>query len=376
MRRTVFDNEHEQFRSVVRSFLTDEVLPDYPSWREHGMPPRWFWKRAGELGILGIGVPVEYGGLPGSDLRHSAVVTEEAQRLGFALGGLRIHTDIAMPYFLEYANDEQRARWLPGLVSGETVVSLGISEPGAGSDLKAISTRARRDGDTYVIDGSKTFISNGGGADLVILACKTDPAAGRAGLSLIVVESDTPGFERGRKLSKLGLHAQDLAELSFSGMRVPAANLLGQENDGFAMLTFNLAQERLSIALNSQASAQATIDATVAALSGTAPKQSTKFALAECRADTDAGQALLDASLSALVERRLDPRDAAVAKLYATELHGRVVDKCTRALGASGYSEGNIVGQFYLDGRVSRIYGGSSEIMKVIIAQGFPFARS
>ncbi|MDF3305287.1 acyl-CoA dehydrogenase family protein [Rhodococcus sp. T2V] len=376
MDRGVFGDEHEQFRIMIRKFFTDEVLPDYPNWQEHGMPPRWFWKRAGELGILGIGVPTEYGGLPDSDLRYSAVVTEEAQRLGFALGGLRIHTDIAMPYFLEYANAEQRARWLPGLVSGDSVVALGISEPGAGSDLKAMSTRASRDGDAYVIDGSKTFISNGGGADLIVLACKTDPSAGRNGISLIVVETDTPGFKRGRRLNKLGLHAQDLAELSFTDMRVPIENLLGNENDGFSMLTFNLAQERLSIALNSQASARATIDATVAALAGTSPDQRAKFALAACRAETAAGQALMDSSLEALIAGRLDPLDAAIAKLYATELHGRVVDRCTRVLGLSHYNADDIVGQFYLDGRVSRIYGGSSEIMKVIIAQGFDFRKA
>jgi alkylation response protein AidB-like acyl-CoA dehydrogenase len=376
MRRNIFDGVHEEFRELVRRFFTDEVLPDYPSWHQSGMPPRWFWKRAGEIGILGIGVPEEFGGLPNSDLRHSAVVTEEAQRLGFALGGLRIHTDIAMPYFLEYADPSQQARWLPRLVSGESVVALAISEPGAGSDLKAMSTRATREGADYVINGAKTFISNGAGADLVVLACKTDVSAGRNGISLIVVDADSPGFQRSRKLDKLGLHAQDLAELSFTDMRVSAENLLGRENDGFAMLTFNLAQERLSIALNSQASAKSTLDATLTALEGSKPNQTAKFALAECQTDIAAGQALLDAALFALVNKELDPSDAAVAKLYATELHNRVVDKCTRVLGPAHYVTDNIVGQFYLDGRVSKIYGGSSEIMKVIISQGFGFGRS
>jgi len=221
MRRTVFDDTHEDFRAVVRAFFSDEVCPDYPNWEAAGMPPRWFWRRAGEIGILGIGVPVEYGGLPGSTLKHSAVVTEEAQRLGLALGGVRVHTDIAMPYFLEYANDEQKARWLPNLVAGQAVVALAISEPGAGSDVKAMTTRAERVGDEYVINGAKTFISNGGAADLVVLACKTDPEAGRNGISLIVIETGTDGFQRGRKLHKLGLHAQDLSELAFSDMRVP-----------------------------------------------------------------------------------------------------------------------------------------------------------
>jgi alkylation response protein AidB-like acyl-CoA dehydrogenase len=376
MRRTIFDDMHEEFRAKVRAFLTDEVSPDYANWQVAGMPPRWFWRRAGEIGILGIGVPVEYGGLAGSTMKLSAVVTEEAQRLGLALGGVRVHTDIAMPYFLEYANDEQKARWLPKLVTGEAVVALGISEPGAGSDVKAMTTRADRVDDEYVVNGSKTFISNGGAADLVVLACKTDPAAGRNGISLIVVETDTEGFERGRKLKKLGLQAQDLSELAFSDMRVPVANLLGAEGDGFTMLTSNLAQERLSIALNSQAAARSTLEHTVRALADTGPGQHVKFELAACRTEIEAGQALLDQSLDAHMSGELTVSDAAIAKLYATELHGRVVDRCTRVLGLSHYTADDVVGQFYLDGRVSRIYGGSSEIMKVIIAQSFDFATA
>ena len=373
MRRTVFDDSHEAFRQTVRTFLADEVCSDYPNWQVSGMPPRWFWRRAGEIGILGIGVPVEYGGMPESTLKHSAVVTEEAQRLGLALGGVRVHTDIAMPYFLEYANEEQKERWLPRLVAGEAVVALGISEPGAGSDVKAMTTKAERVGDDYVVNGAKTFISNGGAADLVVLACKTDPQAGRHGISLIVVETNADGFHRGRRLHKLGLHAQDLSELAFADMRVPVTNRLGAEGDGFAMLTSNLAQERLSIALNSQASAQATLDHTVCALAGSAPGQHVKFELAACRTEIEAGQALLDRALDAHMVGDLTVHDAAIAKLYATELHGRVVDRCTRVLGLSHYTGEDIVGQFYLDGRVSRIYGGSSEIMKVIISQSFDF---
>jgi acyl-CoA dehydrogenase len=373
MRRTIFDDTHDDFRAVVRAFLTQEVCPDYPNWETAGMPPPWFWRRAGEIGILGIGVPAEYGGLPGSTMKHSAVVTEEAQRLGLALGGVRVHTDIAMPYFLDYANEHQKARWLPRLVTGDAVVALGISEPGAGSDVKAMATKAERLGDVYVINGSKTFISNGGAADLVVLACKTDPDAGRNGISLIVIETETDGFQRGRRLHKLGLHAQDLSELAFSDMRVPVENRLGAEGDGFKMLTSNLAQERLSIAMNSQASAQSTLDHTVRALAGSAPGQHTKFELAACRTEIEAGQALTDRALEALMTGDLTVEDAAIAKLYSTELHGRVVDRCTRVLGLSHYTGNDVVGRFYLDGRVSRIYGGSSEIMKVIISQSFDF---
>jgi alkylation response protein AidB-like acyl-CoA dehydrogenase len=367
--RHVFDGEHEKFRARVREFLTDEVVPAYPEWERAGRPSRTFWRRAGEIGMLGIGVPVEHGGLPGSDFRHSVVVTEEAQRLFLALGGLRVHTDICLPYLLHHATPDQQRRWLPALTAGDTVVALALSEPGAGSDMKAMSTRAVRDGDHYVVDGAKTFISNGAAADLVILAVKTDPAAGRHGISLLLVETDTPGFARGRSLDKLGLKAQDLAELSFTGMRVPVANRLGEENEGFAYLTSNLAQERLSIAVNSQAAATAALDEAVRAAGGNRNGQHTKFVLAGCATDVRAGQALIDEALRALLDGTLTGADAALVKLHATEMQGRVVDRCLQLAGPSAYRRDAPLGRAHLDGRVSRIYGGSSEIMKVIIAQ-------
>jgi acyl-CoA dehydrogenase len=376
MRRTVYDPGHEEFRRVVHRFLSVEVLPEYPEWEKAGRPSRKFWKRAGELGILGISVPEVYGGLPNSTFKHSAVVTEEAQKLGFALGGLRVHTDIVMPYFLEYASVEQKRRWLPGIVTGNYVVALGISEPEAGSDVKAMRTRAVRDGDHFVINGSKTFISNGAAADLVVLACKTDPAAGRNGISLIVVEADTRGFERGRSLDKLGLKAQDLAELSFVDMRVPVENLLGAENAGFGMLTNNLSQERLSIALNSQASASACLDRTVALARETGLGQRKKFELAACAAKLQAGQTLIDTSLDALLAGDLTPADAAMAKLFCTELQSEVTRRCLDVAGLDHYTAGDVIGRLYLDGRVSRIYGGSSEIMKVIVAQSLDLSRA
>jgi acyl-CoA dehydrogenase len=369
VRRHLFPPELDEFRSSVRSFVENEVEPDYPSWVEAGRPPEWFWRRAGEIGILGIGVPEELGGRPGSTFRDSVVVTEEIQRRLLALGGVRVHTDICMPYLLEYATDEQQERWLPRLAGGEAVVALGLSEPGAGSDLKAMSTRAVRDGDHYVVDGAKTFISNGAAADLVVLAVKTDPSAGRRGISLLVVESDTPGFEHGRKLAKLGLHAQDLAELSFTGMRVPVENLLGEENRGFEYLTANLAQERLSIAVNSQAAARAALGAAVEALAGTDADQPAKFALARAAVEVDAGQALADQAVRDLADGELSPSDASAVKLYATELQSRTVGTCLDVVGPRAYRAGNALGQAYLDGRVSRVYGGSSEIMKVIVAK-------
>lgn len=369
--RAVFTEPQERFRETVRAFLNEQVVPEYPVWVREGRPSRRFWEGAAELGILGIGVPEEYGGLPGSDFRHSAVVTEEIQALGLAIGGLRVQTDICVPYLLHHASPEQRATWLPRLTSGQTVAALGLSEPGAGSDLKAMSTRARRCGDHYVVNGAKTFISNGAAADLVILAVKTDPDAGRRGISLLLVDTATPGFVRGRKLDKLGLHAQDLAEISFTDMKVPVESLLGEENSGFAYLTSNLAQERLSIAVNSQAAASAALSWTVDHVRGTGLGQDAKFALAQCATEVAAGQALIDQALLRHVSDRLSGSDAAMAKLYCTELQGRVVDRCLNLWDPSDALRGDShIGNAYLDGRVSRIYGGSSEIMKVIIGQG------
>jgi acyl-CoA dehydrogenase len=369
--RTVFTREQEQFRHSVRQFLDADVVPAYPHWLDDGKPSRQFWRGAAGVGILGIGVPEQFGGLPGADYRHSAVVTEEIQARGLAIGGLRVQTDICLPYLLHHGSDEQRASWLPRMASGDVVVALGLSEPGAGSDLKAMSTRARRSGDHYVVNGAKTFISNGAAADLVILAVKTDPDAGRRGISLLLVDTSTPGFERGRKLDKLGLRAQDLAEISFTDMRVPIENLLGEESDGFTYLTSNLAQERLSIAVNSQAAAAAALSWAVedhqhAASAG----QDVKFTLAQCAAEVAAGQALIDQALLRHVEGKLSGSDAAIAKLYCTELQGRVVDRCLALSAPAGALRGQSrLGNAYLDGRVSRIYGGSSEIMKVIIGQ-------
>jgi len=368
--RTVYTDDHEAFRALVRDYLVTEVVPEYPSWAEAGQPSASFWKGVAALGVLGIGVPEEYGGLAGSDFRHSAVVTEEIQRLGLAIGGLRVHTDICAPYLVHHASAEQKATWLPRMSSGDVVVALGLSEPGAGSDLKAMSTRAVRKGDVYVVNGAKTFISNGAAADLVILAVKTDPDAGRRGISLLLVDSSTPGFARGHRLDKLGLKAQDLSELSFTDMEVPVGNLLGEENTGFEYLTANLAHERLSIAVNSQAAAAAALAWTVDELSGTDPGQDAKFTLAACATEVAAGQALIDQCISQHVRGELGVADAALAKLFCTELQGRIVDRC---LGlhepGTAFRSGSKIGHSYLDGRVSRIYAGSSEIMKVIVSQ-------
>ncbi|MCW2607531.1 MAG: acyl-CoA dehydrogenase [Frankiales bacterium] len=377
MRRMLFTEEHEAFRKVVRSFYEKEAVPHYAEWEKAGHPPREFWLQAGELGLLGVQVPEEFGGGGESTFLYNVILTEEAQRVGLALGGLRVHTDICMPYFLELATPVQQARWLPRLVTGEAVSALAMSEPGAGSDVKSLSTRAVRDGDSYVVNGAKTFISNGLVADLVILAVKTDPEAGRKGISLLVVEADTPGFARGRKLDKIGLKAQDLAELSFTDMRVPVENLLGAEGDGFSHLTRNLAQERLSIAVNSQAAATQAIVTTIDYVKdrkafGTtvASFQNTKFELAACATDVEAGQALLDRALEAHEIGDLSGDDAAKVKLFCTELQGRVVDRCLQLHGGYGYVLEYPIAKAYADARVTRIYAGSSEIMKTIIAKG------
>ncbi|MEX5635385.1 acyl-CoA dehydrogenase family protein [Parafrankia sp. FMc2] len=367
--RDVYTEQHHALRTRVRAFLAEEVVPEYPGWRSAGSPSRRFWQRAGEIGILGIGIPEEYGGRSDTGFRDSAVVTEEIQRLGLAIGGLRVQTDICVPYLLHAASERQRKHWLPRLAAGETVAALGISEPGAGSDVKAMQTRAIRDGDHYVVNGAKTFISNGSIADLLILAAKTDPGRRRDGISLLLVDTHTPGFHTGRKLSKLGLEAQDLAELSFADMRVPADALLGEEGAGFRYLSTNLAAERLSIAVNSQAAASAAIGWTIERLAGTKPGQDVKFTIAGCAAQVAAGQALIDRAMTRLIAGTLSGGEAAAAKLYCTELQGRVVRSCLPLFPpGEAYRASSLIGQAHLDGRVSRIYGGSSEIMKVIIS--------
>ena len=376
MKRALFSAEHDDFRRVVRKFYREELVPQYSEWELAGRPPREFWKRAADLGLLGIQVPEAYGGAGVESFLCNVILTEESQSAGIALGGLRVHTDICMPYFLRYTTAEQKACWLPRLVSGDAVAALAMSEPGAGSDLKALSTRAVRDGDHYIVNGAKTFISNGSTADLIITAVKTDPDAGRNVLSLLVTEGDMPGFERGRRLEKVGLKAQDLAELSFADVRVPVANRLGAEGVGFECLTANLAQERLSIAVNSQAAAAQAIRTTVEYVKGraafgttVASFQNTKFELAACAAEVEAGQALLDKALAAHELGELTGADAAAVKLFCTELQGRVVDRCLQLYGGYGYMLEYPIARAYADARVSRIYAGSSEVMKVIIAR-------
>ncbi|CAO5192198.1 Acyl-(acyl-carrier-protein) dehydrogenase MbtN [Frankia sp. AiPs1] len=375
MLRTVYGPEHEAFRATIRTFLQREVGDHYEEWEEAGRPPRSFYNRAGEVGIMGLAIPEQYGG-GGAEFLFNAVVTEEGARAGYALGPLRIHADISVPYVVHHADDEQKARWLPGMASGDLVLALALTEPGAGSDLAGISTSARRKGDDYVVNGAKTFITGGLNADLYVTAVKTDTSQRHAGVSLLMIPADAPGLSRGTPMRKLGLHIQEAVELFFDDVVVPAANLLGEEGKGFSYLTSNLPQERLSIAINAQAAAASVVEQTVTYVTGRSAFgkqlssfQNTKFVLAGAATEVEAGQALLDRALLAHDAGTLTPADAAKVKLFCTEMQGRVIDACQQLFGGYGYMTEYPVARAWADARVGRIYGGSSEIMKTIIAK-------
>lgn len=378
MRRTLFEQDHEDFRLLVRDYIAREVLPVYEDWRRAGLVPRELFTSLGRLGILGTAVPEEYGGGGQDDYRYNVVIQEESARAGVTLGGLRTHLDVVVPYFTGLASDEQRARWFPGLASGELYTAIAMSEPGTGSDLAGVTTRAVRDGDHYTLNGSKTFITGGHHADLVIVVARTatDPDDRRAGLSLLVVEKGMPGFTVGRKLEKIGLAVQDTVELSFDDVRVPVADLLGEEGAAFVHLGRNLAQERLAIAVGAVAQTRAAIDLTVGYVRDrtvfgkpVAHFQNTKFELAAMATELEASQTLLDTAIAALVAGELSPADAAKTKLFCTETQGRVVDRCLQLHGGYGYILESPIARLYADARVTRIYGGTSEVLKTIISK-------
>ncbi|MFI1927955.1 acyl-CoA dehydrogenase family protein [Streptomyces sp. NPDC020377] len=378
MRRTLFEQDHEDFRLLVRDYIAREVLPVYEDWRRAGLVPRELFTALGKLGILGTAVPEEYGGGGQDDYRFNVVIQEECARAGVTLGGLRTHLDVVVPYFTGLADDEQRDRWFPGLASGELYTAIAMSEPGTGSDLAGVTTRAVREGDHYTVNGSKTFITGGHHADLVIVVARTatDPDDRRAGLSLLVVERGMPGFAVGRRLEKIGLAVQDTVELSFDDVRVPVANLLGEEGAAFGLLGRNLAQERLAIAVGAVAQTRAAIDLTVNYVRDrtvfgkpVAHFQNTKFELAAMVTELEAAQTLLDAATVALVAGELSPADAAKTKLFCTETQGRVVDGCLQLHGGYGYILESPIARLYADARVTRIYGGTSEVLKTIISK-------
>jgi acyl-CoA dehydrogenase len=381
MRRTVFNEDHEAFRATIRDFIAKEVVPVHAEWERVGHPPRDFYRRLGELGILGIQVPQEYGGAGETSYTYSAVLLEETARAGVIFGNQQVHTDLILPYLLEYCTEQQKQRWLPGFASGDIMTAIAMSEPGAGSDLGGIQTRAElsADGSHYVLNGAKTFISGGAQADLVLVVCRTSPVGGndrRDGLSILCVESASAGFTVGRMLQKIGGKTSDTAELSFTDVRVPAENLLGEEGKGFSYLMHNLAQERLSIGIGACASAAAALRFTLEYVKDrqvfgkpVAAFQNTKFVLAECATEVQAAQVLSDRALELSDEGNLSSVDAAQVKLFCTEVAGRVIDKCLQLHGGYGYMTEYPIARLYADTRVSRIVGGTSEVMKTIIAK-------
>lgn len=378
MRRTLFTEDHENFRAMIRGFLEREVVPEFQQWLGDGLVPRDFFRRLGELGVMGMRIPEEYGGSGAADYRYSVVLHEEVARSMVNLGPLRCHLDVVVPYFLAYSNAEQRRRWLPGIASGDMFTAIAMTEPGTGSDLAGIKTTAVREGDHYVVNGAKTFITGGIHAEAVIVVARTSTVTAdrRAGLSLIVVEDGMDGFTKGRNLAKIGLAVQDTAELSFADVRVPVANLLGDEGDAFGYLSHNLAGERLGVALNAISTAQAALDTTVSYVTERrvfdkllSSFQNTKFELAAVATDIAAGQALFDAAVVAHEAELLDPVDAAKVKLFCSELQSRVVDRCLQLFGGYGYILEYPIARLYTDARVTRIYGGTSEVMKSIIGK-------
>ncbi|MDD9370973.1 MAG: acyl-CoA dehydrogenase family protein [Acidimicrobiales bacterium] len=378
MQRTLFDDEHDLFRDSVRRFIAAEVAPHHEDWERAGLADRALFTAAGAHGFLGMAVDETFGGGGVDDFRYNLVIAEEIQRAGVNAAGLgwTLHNDICLPYFLSLCDDEQKARWLPGIVSGELVTAIAMTEPGIGSDLASMTTTARRDGDDYVVNGSKTFITNGINADLVITAVKTDPTQRHRGMSLVVIERGMAGFERGRNLDKIGLHAQDTAELFFNDVRVPVANRLGEEGEGFRYLVTNLPQERLSIAATGVAAARAAFDETLTYVKdrqafgqAVGAFQNSRFRMAEMATEIEIGQSFIDRCVVALNAGELTAEEASMAKWWCTELQGRVADVCVQLHGGYGYMTEYPVARAFADARITRIYGGTTEIMKEIIGR-------
>ena len=380
MRRTIFDSEHADYRESVRRFIAEEITPHHLEWEREGVVPRELFASAAEKGMLAMQVPEQYGGAGVDDFRFNQILSEEAgvaNVAGSALG-ITLHNDICLPYFLRFATEEQRERWLPGIADGSLITALAMTEPEIGSDLASLRTTALSDdgGESYLVNGSKTFITNGINADLVIVAARTDLSQRHAGISLLILERGMEGFERGRNLEKVGMHAQDTAELFFSDVRVPAANVLGELGQGFRHMTHNLAQERLSIAIAGVGGARGALEMTVAYVQertafgkpvGTF--QHSRFTLAEMATEIELASAFCDQAVLALNDGELTATDAAMAKWWCTELQGRVVDRCVQLHGGYGYMLEYPIARAYADARVTRIYGGTTEIMKEIIGR-------
>ncbi|MEU3657078.1 acyl-CoA dehydrogenase family protein [Streptomyces sp. NPDC032161] len=378
MQRTLYDQDHEDFRDVVREFLAREVVPHQERWESERLIDRSAWIAAGKQGLLGLAAPEEYGGGGQADFRYRTVMMEEFARIGAASfeSGISVQDDIVLPYLLDLGTAEQKRRWIPGICTGETITAIAMTEPGAGSDLQGIRTTAVRDGDDWIIHGSKTFITSGILSDLVIVLARTDPAAGARGMSLFVLERGMPGFTRGRKLDKIGLHGQDTAELFFDSVRVPASNLLGTEGRGFMHLMERLPRERMAIAVWAQCVTETALQQTLEYCTSrtafgkpVADFQHSRFLLAELTTEADVTRIYLDRAIEAINDGTLSAVDAAKAKWWATELQTKTLDRCLQLHGGYGYTVEYPIGRAFLDARIQTIYGGTTEIMKEIIGR-------
>ena len=377
---SIYEQEHEDFRAMARTFMEKEVAPHMEQWEKDGQVSRELWLKAGEQGLLCFDVPEEFGGMGVEDFRYNAIVSEELSRVGASGPGFPVHTDIIVPYITSLGTEEQKQRWLPGLVSGELISAIAMTEPGAGSDLQGVKTSAVDKGDHYVLNGSKTFISNGIMSDVVIVVCRTDPDAGHMGISLLVVERGMAGFERGRNLDKMGLKAQDTAELSFDNVEVPKANLLGKEGEGFIYLMQNLPQERISIGVQAVAAIEYVLDLCLSyakereAFGKPIGKfQHNRFVLAEMATEAYVARTFINECVLKLNAGEADPSLASMAKWWTTELQQKVVDAGVQLHGGYGYMTEYPISRAYTDSRISRIYGGTTEIQKEIIGRSLGF---
>lgn len=375
IKRDLFEEEHILFRDMLIKFLENEVAPHHEHWEKQGQVDRAIWLKAGEQGFLCPQVPEEYGGV-GVDFRYNAIVDEEIYSSGYTGLGWGLHSDIVVPYILDYGSEAQKQRYLPAMVTGELITAIAMTEPGTGSDLQNIKTTAIRQGDHYVINGSKTFITNGQLADMVIVVAKTNPSAGAKGTSLFLVDASTKGFSRGKNLEKIGMKAQDTSELFFQDMKVPVDALLGEEGAGFKYLMECLPQERLNVALNAVASCEGLLDKTIAYVhertafgKSIATFQNTQFKLAELETETLSARVFIDRCLELHLEGKLDATLAARIKLLSTDLNSKVADECLQLFGGYGYMWEYPVARAFADCRVQRIYAGTNEIMKLIIAR-------
>jgi alkylation response protein AidB-like acyl-CoA dehydrogenase len=380
MKPHLLTDEHIMFRDAFRRFVEKEIVPSHAQWEKEGIVPREVWQKAGASGFLSMDVDEAYGGLGATDYRYNAIVSEELARVGASGPGFAVHTDMVVPYISRFGTEAQKQRWLPGLVSGETIAAIAMSEPNTGSDVAAVQTTAVRQGDHYLVNGQKTFISNGILNDLVIVAAKTNPTAGAKGVSLIVVERGMAGYERGRNLDKIGMHAQDTAELFFRDVCAPADNLIGQENMGFIYLMQRLPQERLTIAVGAIATAEAALEWTIAycqqrtAFGRPIGKfQNSRFKLAEMKTEIEIGRTFVDECILRHNRGELSVEQAAMAKWWTTDLQVRVIDQCLQLHGGYGYMLEYPIAKAYIDSRAQKIYGGSNEIMKEIIGRAMGF---